>query len=325
MGLYNPVSDFRVCVCVCAVSWYRFKRNNAHSALSERSREVWSGATAGYWQWVASYWGSSSKSVGALHHSSGAAGFSCGNDLWSLGTIVKVKLWFGASGTNTSPHEALLTLSLSILIRTLVSQASRHGFDSDNYFSEVGWIWLSLCLSLSVSLAPLLQEIGSSEASRDATSLAANKLTDLRRNCECSPHRMQCPATFWSSFECSPELHPFQREKQMFLSWLFMFVSLFQYVLYEYVNWMPESKDLFTFWLSSCHWHIPTSWSSEAQLIASELSKILTFRVHSPLAPLVICPRSELRSCTEEPESQVWFDQVMRLGCLRSYFEHCCE
>lgn len=84
-----------------------------------RSREVWSGATAGDWQ-VAGYWGSSSKSVGALHHCSGAAGFSCGNDLWSLGTIVKVKLWFGTSGTNTSPHEALLTLS--ILIRTCQSR-----------------------------------------------------------------------------------------------------------------------------------------------------------------------------------------------------------
>ena len=138
----------------------------------------------------------------------------------------QVVIWYIRHNTT----EALLTLSLSILIRTLVSQASRHGFDSDNYFSEVGWIWLSLCLSLSVSLAPLLQGIGSSEASRDATSLAVNKLTDLRRNCECSPHRMQCPATFWSSFECSPELHPFQREKQMFLSWLFMFVTMFQYV-----------------------------------------------------------------------------------------------
>lgn len=114
----NSVSDFRVCVCVC-VQWADTDLRGTMPIL-HFLREVEKfdqGRQLGI-----SCWGSSSKSVGALHHSSRAAGFSCGNDLWSLGTIVTVKLWFGTSGTNTtSPHEALLTLSLSILIRTLVS------------------------------------------------------------------------------------------------------------------------------------------------------------------------------------------------------------
>ena len=112
----NSVSDFRVCVCV---QWADTDLRGTMPIL-HFLREVEKfdqGRQLGI-----SCWGSSSKSVGALHHSSRAAGFSCGNDLWSLGTIVTVKLWFGTSGTNTtSPHEALLTLSLSILIRTLVS------------------------------------------------------------------------------------------------------------------------------------------------------------------------------------------------------------
>lgn len=91
--LINSVSDFRVCVCV---QWADIDLRGTMPIL-HFLREVEKfdqGRQLGI-----SCWGSSSKSVGALHHCSGAAGFSCGNDLWSLGTIVKVKLWFGTSGT----------------------------------------------------------------------------------------------------------------------------------------------------------------------------------------------------------------------------------